>query len=142
MVASVMFRSLPHDTLRLYLPVEEDLGPTTGLNVASPLDQGNKKKCIAALALLRNSADPVVREYYQARILDSKEFRKATADKATARSLQGLWVKISIKPHGKYVTIHHLHLYIPDAPVFDFDLRATHVFLRADRPSSSPCQSV
>lgn len=65
MVASVTFRSLPHDTLRLYLLVEEDLGPTTGLNVASPLDQGNKEERIAALALLRNSADPVVREYYQ-----------------------------------------------------------------------------
>jgi hypothetical protein len=81
---------------------------------------------------VKKSADPVVREYYEARILGSKEFRQAQADEATARLLQGLWTKISIEPGGKYVTVHHLHLYILDAPMFDLDPRATHGFLRAE----------
>ena len=65
----------PQNTQRLYLPSGTDLGAALGLNIASPLDQGDKRACKAALVLLRHSPDPIVREYYEARILGSEEFR-------------------------------------------------------------------
>jgi hypothetical protein len=104
MAAALMFCSLPKDTILLYLSSGTVLGSARGLNIASPLDQGDKEACKAALALLRHSPDPIVREYYEARILGSKEFRQAQADKATLGILQGLWMKISFKPRGKYIT--------------------------------------
>ena len=113
-----MLRSLPHDTLRLYLLVEEDLGPTTGLNVASPLDQGIKEECIAALALLRNSADLVVRECYPARILGSKEFQtndswqsySAVPTRAAGKNInQASWRECHYSPFALYIPDAHWH---------------------------------
>lgn len=128
----MMFCSLPPDTLRLYLPSETNPAPALGLNIASPLDQGDKEACKAALALLRHSPDPIVREYYEARILGSTEFREAQAKKARLGFLQGRWMKISFKPRAKYITIHHLHIYIPDNASLPLDHRATHVYVRAE----------
>jgi hypothetical protein len=132
MVASMMFCSLPQDTQRLYLRSETDLGLALGLNIASPLDQGDKEACKAALTLLRHSPDPIVREYYEARILGSKEFRHGQADRATLKFLQGRWMKISFKTRARYITMHHLHIYFPDNAMFRLHPRATHVFVRAE----------
>jgi hypothetical protein len=94
-----------------------------GLNIASPLDQGDKEACKAALALLRHSPGPIVREYYEARILGSKEFRQSQANRATLGILQGRWMKFSFKPRAKYITLHHLHIYIPENVNFRLDPR-------------------
>jgi hypothetical protein len=103
-----------------------------GLIIASPLDQSDKEACKAALALLRHSPDPIVREYYESRILGSKEFRQSQANRATLGILQGRWMKISFKPRAKYITLHHLHIYIPENANFRLDPRATHVLVRAE----------
>jgi hypothetical protein len=41
-------------------------------------------------------------------------------------------MKISFKPRARYITIHHLHIYIPDNASFRLHPRATHVFVRAE----------
>jgi hypothetical protein len=132
MAAAMMFCSLPLDTLRLSLPSETNPAPALGLNIASPLDQGDKEACKAALALLRHSPDPIVREYYEARNMGSKKLRETQAKKARLGFLQARWMKISFKPRAKYITIYHLHIYIPDNASFPLDHRTTHVYVRAE----------
>lgn len=132
MAASMMFCSLPQDTQRLYLLSETDLGPALGLNIASPLDQGDKEACKAALALQGTRLTQKYVNTMKRGSLGSKEFRQAQADRATLRFLQGRWMKISFKPRAIYITIHYLHIYIPDNASFRLHPRATHVFVRAE----------
>src|SRR5436190_15051310 len=130
MFFALMFRSLPSTTLTKYLPPSEESGQGLGLNVASPLAQGDKDACRLALKDLRNSTDPIIANYYQTHEIGSEKFRTLTRERATTRLLQGSWRKISKKRWGRTMTIHDVHVYVPMD--FPLDPRAVAVFVRAE----------
>ena len=91
MFFALMFRSLPSTTLTKYLPPSEESGQGLGLNVASPLAQGDKDACRLALKDLKNSTDPIIANYYQTHEIGSEKSRTLTRERATTRLLQGSW---------------------------------------------------
>ncbi|KAF2647363.1 hypothetical protein K491DRAFT_685585 [Lophiostoma macrostomum CBS 122681] len=108
MLCSMIFQSLPQELLRKWLPKDSHLVAEKHLNVASPLQQG-LRQAVRDVRYLRDSADPILREYYESvraiwtRNLDYH--REQRGNETRERALQGYKVALTVymntNPYGK-----------------------------------------